>query len=160
MSKPTGRTEGGRYKPQAGSQMASPNVIPMADIMLVLLIIFMVVTPMLQKGKSVDLARTDTARDMQDADKDDAVVVAVTRDGNIFLGNNQIQKADLQGQVKDRIANKQDKTVFLKSDARAKYGDVVAVVDEIRSAGVDQLGLLTERNQRTGTPPPPPPNGD
>ena len=156
----SGRTEGGRYKPQAGSQMASPNVIPMADIMLVLLIIFMVVTPMLQKGKSVDLARTDTAKDMQDADKDDAIVVAVTRDGNIFLGNNQIQKADLSGQVKDRIANKQDKTVFLKSDARAKYGDVVAVVDEIRSAGVDQLGLLTERNQRTGTPPPPPPAGD
>ena len=158
--KKLGRTEGGRYKPQAGSQMASPNVIPMADIMLVLLIIFMVVTPMLQKGKSVDLARTDTAKDMQDADKDDAIVVAVTRDGNIFLGNNQIQKADLQGQVKDRIANKQDKTVFLKSDARAKYGDVVAVVDEIRSAGVDQLGLLTERNQKTGTPPPPPPAAD
>jgi len=155
-----GRTEGGRYKPRAGSQMASPNVIPMADIMLVLLIIFMVVTPMLQKGKSVDLARTDTAKDMQDADKDDAIVVAVTRDGNIFLGNNQIQKADLSGQVKDRIANKQDKTVFLKSDARAKYGDVVAVVDEIRSAGVDQLGLLTERNQKTGTPPPPPPAAD
>jgi biopolymer transport protein ExbD len=158
--KNTGRTEGGRYKPQAGSQMASPNVIPMADIMLVLLIIFMVVTPMLQKGKQVDLARTDTAKDMQDADKDDAIVVAVTRDGNIFLGNNQVQKADLAGQVKDRIANKQDKTVFLKSDARAKYGDVVAVVDEIRSAGVDQLGLLTERNQKAGTPPPPPPNGD
>jgi biopolymer transport protein ExbD/biopolymer transport protein TolR len=140
--------------------MASPNVIPMADIMLVLLIIFMVVTPMLQKGKQVDMARTDTAKDMQDADKDDAIVVAVTRDGNIFLGNNQVQKADLQGQVKDRVANKTDKTVFLKSDARAKYGDVVAVVDEIRSAGVDQLGLLTERNQRAGAPPPPPPNGD
>jgi biopolymer transport protein ExbD/biopolymer transport protein TolR len=132
----------------------------MADIMLVLLIIFMVVTPMLQKGKQVDMARTDTAKDMQDADKDDAIVVAVTRDGNIFLGNNQVQKADLQGQVKDRVANKTDKTVFLKSDARAKYGDVVAVVDEIRSAGVDQLGLLTERNQRAGAPPPPPPNGD
>jgi biopolymer transport protein ExbD len=160
MAAKAGHTEGGRYKPQAGSQMASPNVIPMADIMLVLLIIFMVVTPMLQKGKSVDLARTDTAKDMQDADKDDAIVVAVTRDGSIFLGNNQIQKADLQGQVKDRVSNKQDKTVFLKSDARAKYGDVVAVVDEIRSAGVDQLGLLTERNQRVGTPPPPPPNGD
>jgi len=155
-----GHTEGGRYKPQAGSQMSSPNVIPMADIMLVLLIIFMVVTPMLQKGKQVDMARTDTAKDMQDADKDDAVVVAVTRDGNIFLGNNQVAKADLVGQVKDRVANKQDKTVFLKSDARAKYGDVVAVVDEIRSAGVDQLGLLTERNQKAGVPPPPPPNGD
>jgi biopolymer transport protein ExbD len=160
MAGKPGHTEGGRYKPQAGSQMASPNVIPMADIMLVLLIIFMVVTPMLQKGKQVDMARTDTAKDMQDADKDDAIVVAVTRDGNIFLGNNQVQKADLQGQVKDRVANKTDKTVFLKSDARAKYGDVVAVVDEIRSAGVDQLGLLTERNQRAGAPPPPPPNGD
>jgi biopolymer transport protein ExbD/biopolymer transport protein TolR len=151
---------GGRYKPQVGSQMASPNVIPMADIMLVLLIIFMVVTPMLQKNKPVDMARTNTAKDMQDADKDDSIVVAVTRDGNIFLGNTQVQKADLTGQIKDRISNKLDKTVFLKSDARAKYGDVVAVVDEIRSAGVDQLGLLTERNEKTGTPPPPPPNGD
>jgi len=140
--------------------MASPNVIPMADIMLVLLIIFMVVTPMLQKGKQVDMARTDTAKDMQDADKDDAIVVAVTRDGNIFLGNNQVQTADLQGQVKDRVANTTDNTMFLTRDARAKYGDVVAVVDEIRSAGVDQLGLLTERNQRAGAPPPPPPNGD
>jgi len=144
------------YKPSVGAQMSAPNVIPMADIMLVLLIIFMVVTPMLQKNKPVDLARTNTARDMQDADKEDAVVVAVTRDGNIFLGNTQVQKADITGQVKDRIANKNDKTVFLKSDARAKYGDVVAVVDEIRSAGVDQLGLLTERNERTGQPPPPP----
>jgi biopolymer transport protein ExbD/biopolymer transport protein TolR len=115
---------------------------------------------MLQKNKPVDMARTNTAKDMQDADKDDSIVVAVTRDGNIFLGNTQVQKADLTGQIKDRISNKLDKTVFLKSDARAKYGDVVAVVDEIRSAGVDQLGLLTERNEKTGTPPPPPPNGD
>jgi biopolymer transport protein ExbD/biopolymer transport protein TolR len=144
--------------------MSSPNVIPMADIMLVLLIIFMVVTPMLQKNKPVDMARTNTARDMQDADKEDAVVVAVTRDGNIFLGNSQVQKADLSGQVKDRISGKLDKTVYLKSDARAKYGDVVAIVDEIRSAGVDQLGLLTERNEKGGAAPPPPPsqnpNGD
>jgi biopolymer transport protein ExbD/biopolymer transport protein TolR len=114
----------------------------------------------LQKNKPVDMAHTNTARDMQDADKEDAVVVAVTRDGNIFLGNTQVQKADLSGQVKDRISNKLDKTVYLKSDARAKYGDVVAIVDEIRSAGVDQLGLLTERNERGSTPPPPPPNAN
>jgi biopolymer transport protein TolR len=86
------KTSSGRYKPQAGSQMAAPNVIPMADIMLVLLIIFMVVTPMLQKDHPVDLARTDNAKDMQDADKEDAIVVAITRDGNIFLRNTQISK--------------------------------------------------------------------
>jgi biopolymer transport protein ExbD len=71
------------YKPKAPPIMAAPNVIPMADIMLVLLIIFMVVTPMLQKGHSVDMAKADNAQDMQDADKDDAIILAVGRDGAI-----------------------------------------------------------------------------
>src|ERR1700739_4048345 len=129
------QSSGGPYKPQVGSQMSSPNVIPMADIMLVLLIIFMVVTPMLQKDHPVDLARTNNARDMHDADKEDAIVVAVTRDGNIYLRTTQITKDQITDQVKDRIANRLDKTVYVKSDARAKYGDVVAVVDEISSPG-------------------------
>lgn len=149
------------YKPKVGAQMAAPNVIPMADIMLVLLIIFMVVTPMLQKGKSVDLARVNNTRDMQDADKDDAVIVAVTRDGEIFLGSTKTEKADLAGQIKDRLANRLDHTVYVKSDGRTKYGDVVAVVDEIRSAGVDSLGLLTEKNQSTpANPEQKPPSAD
>ena len=131
--------------------MAAPNVIPMADIMLVLLIIFMVVTPMLQKTHQVDLAPVNNPRDMKDADRDDAIVVAVTRDGSLFLGNTKIGKEDITGQIKDRIANKLDKTVYVKSDARAKYGTVVEVVDEIRSAGVDQLGLLTEKIQTGGS---------
>jgi biopolymer transport protein ExbD/biopolymer transport protein TolR len=148
------------YKPTVGAQMSTPNVIPMADIMLVLLIIFMVVTPMLQKGVSVDMAKAENPRDMQDADKDDAVIVAVTRDGKIYLGNTAIAKEDITGQIKDRIQNRLDKTVYVKSDSRAKYGDVVGVVDEIRSAGVDQLGLLTERshekeNQNQNKPPTP-----
>jgi biopolymer transport protein ExbD len=133
------------YKPVAGAQVSAPNVVPMADIMLVLLIIFMVVTPMLQKTHQVDLAPVNNPRDMKEADKDDAIVVAVTRDGSIFLGNNKVSKEEITGQVKDLIANRLDKTVYVKSDARAKYGEVVAVVDEIRSAGVDQLGLLTEK---------------
>jgi biopolymer transport protein ExbD len=139
------------YKPKAGDQMAAPNVIPMADIMLVLLIIFMVVTPMLQKTHQVDLAPVNNPRDMKDADRDDAIVVAVTRDGSLYMGNTKVTKEDVTGQIKDRIANKLDKTVYVKSDARAKYGDVVAVVDEIRSAGVDQLGLLTEKTQTGGS---------
>jgi len=145
------------YKPQVGSQMASPNVIPMADIMLVLLIIFMVVTPMLQKTQSVDLASTDNPREMKDADKDDAIVVAITSDGTIYMGNTRIQKEEITGQIKDRISTRLDKTVYVKSDARAKYGRVVEVVDEIRSAGVDQLGLLTQKNQNVRPTPPPPP---
>ena len=138
------------YKPQAGPQMAAPNVIPMADIMLVLLIIFMVVTPMLQKTHQVDLTPVNNPRDMKEADRDDAIVVAVTRDGSLYMGNSKIKKEDITGQIKDQIANKLDKTVYVKSDARAKYGEVVAVVDEIRSAGVDQLGLLTEKTQAAG----------
>ena len=147
------------YKPQAGAQMAAPNVIPMADIMLVLLIIFMVVTPLLTKDVPVDMAAAANPREMQDADKDDAIVVAITRDGRIYIGNTQMQKEDLTGQVKDRVSSRLDKTVFVKSDARAKYGDVVAVVDEIRSAGVDQLGLLTQKMEK-GAPTPPRPPAD
>jgi len=121
------------------------NVTPMVDVMLVLLIIFMVVTPMLQKGVSVDLARVQNPRPMADADKEDAVVLAVTRDGKIYMGGSIIQPDQITTTVKDRISSKLDKTVYVKSDARAKYGDVVTVVDNVRAAGVDSLGLLTER---------------
>lgn len=141
--------------------MAAPNVIPMADIMLVLLIIFMVVTPMLQKGVSVDMAKVDNAQDMQDADKDDAIIIAVTRDGNTYLGSSKIQLDEITGKVKDLISNRLDKTVFVRSDSRAKYGDVVKAIDEVRSAGVDHLGLLTEKIRgKSPTAPPPPPPAD
>jgi biopolymer transport protein ExbD len=145
------------YKPKAPPVMAAPNVIPMADIMLVLLIIFMVVTPMLQKGVSVDMAKVNNAEDMQNADKDDAIILAVTRDGKMYLGSKQIVLSEITTAVKDQISNRLDKTVFVRSDARAKYGDVVKAVDEVRSAGVDNLGLLTEKNQKGGAAPPPPP---
>jgi biopolymer transport protein ExbD/biopolymer transport protein TolR len=137
------------------------NVTPMVDVMLVLLIIFMVITPMLQKTTPVDLAMTNNAREMKDADKDDAIVVAITKDGTIYLKNNKTEKEALTDQIKDVISNRLDKTVYVKSDARAKYGRVVEVVDEIRSAGVDQLGLLTEKSQgpgqKTSSPQNPPP---
>src|SRR5215472_1033370 len=145
------------YKPKAPPVMAAPNVIPMADIMLVLLIIFMVVTPMLQKGVSVDMAKVNNAEDMQNADKDDAIILAVTRDGKMYLGSKQIALSEITTSVKDQISNRLDKTVFVRFDARAKYGDVVKAVDEVRSAGVDNLGLLTEKIQQKGAAPPPPP---
>jgi len=141
------------YKPKADEVMAAPNIIPMADIMLVLLIIFMVVTPMIQKGASVERATVDNPKDMQDADKEDALVIAVTKDGSIFMGSQKIDQSVLTSTLKDKLSQRADKTVFLNSDRLAKYGKVVAVVDEIRSAGVDQLGLLTEKSRKKGPAP-------
>jgi biopolymer transport protein ExbD len=136
------------------------NVTPMVDVMLVLLVIFMVITPMLQKGVSVELAKTDNPQSMADADKEDALLIAVTNNGTIFFGSDKLASADLLTEkVKDRLATKADKRVFIKADARAKYGWVVEVVDNIRSAGVDQVGLLTEQRKQTvsnAAPPPPP----
>ncbi len=145
------------YKPKAPPVMSTPNVIPMADIMLVLLIIFMVVTPMLQHGFSVEMAKVENPEEMQAADRDDAILIAVTRDGRYFLGTTQVSLDDITGKVKDLLSNRLDKTVFVKSDARAKYGTVVKAVDEVRSAGVDNLGLLTEKLETTRKAPPPPP---
>src|SRR6266550_2781978 len=119
------------------------NVTPMVDVMLVLLIIFMVVTPMLQKGVTVDLAKVNNPEQMPDADKEDALLVAVMRDGKVFLGNDQIA-----------VDQRTDKRVFVRADARAKFGSVVEVVDNVRAAGVDQLGLLTEQRKTANTPAP------
>ena len=145
------------YKPSVGPQMAAPNVIPMADIMLVLLIIFMVVTPMLSKGLSVELAKVNNPSDMPDADKDDAVIVGISEAGDVYLGSAKSDISQIADQVRDRLSNKLDKTVFVKSDGRAKYGDVVKVVDEIRSAGVDNVGLITDRAEQSRRQAPPPP---
>jgi biopolymer transport protein TolR len=130
------------------------NVTPMVDVMLVLLIIFMVVTPMLQKGVSVDMAKVNSPNPMPDADKEDALLVAVQRDGTVFFGQEKIPSDQLTQKIKDRLANRTDKRVFLKADARAKFGSVVEVVDDVRAAGVDQLGLLTAQ-KTLGAPPPP-----
>ncbi|HKD44980.1 MAG TPA: biopolymer transporter ExbD [Candidatus Angelobacter sp.] len=124
------------------------NVTPMVDVMLVLLIIFMVITPMLQKSRPVELAKTVNPIQMPDADKEDAIIVAVQRDGKIFFDTTQVGPDELTQKVKDRIANRVDKTVYVKADARAKYKNVVDVVDNVRSAGVSELGLLTEQKNR------------
>jgi len=127
-------------KRNEGAKVSSDiNVTPMVDVMLVLLIIFMVVTPMLQKGVSVDMAKVDNPTPMEDADKEDALLVSITRD-----------------KVKDRLANKQDKRVYVKADMRTRFGGVVQVVDSVRAAGVDDLGLLTDQ-RKTGPAAPPAP---
>ena len=135
------------YKPKVPPVIASPNVIPMADIMLVLLIIFMVITPLITSPVQVAMATAANVEDMPKASHDDAIVVAVTRDGRLFLspGNKMIERTAIAENVKDLVAARLDKTVYVRSDARAKYADVVSTVDGIRSAGVENIGLLTEK---------------
>ena len=135
------------------------NVTPMVDVMLVLLIIFMVVTPMLQHGVTVDMAKVNNPEQMPDADKEDALLIAVMRDGKVFFGTDRIDVADLTQKIRDRLANRTDKRVFIKADARAKFGNVVEVVDNVRSAGVDQLGLLTDQKKSGPLTPPSVPKG-
>src|SRR5258708_7718135 len=144
-------------KRNEGAKVSSDiNVTPMVDVMLVLLIIFMVVTPMLQKGVSVDMAKVNNPEQMPDADKEDALLVSITRDGKVYFGTEQISVDGLTTKVKDRLANRMDKRVYVKADMRTRFGGVVQDVDGVRAAGVDDLGLLTDQRKTAPTAPPAP----
>ena len=124
------------------------NVTPMVDVMLVLLIIFMVITPMLNNKVNVDLPKADAAIVMEDANKEDAITVAVTRDGKTFLGADMVTVDDMGAKIAAKLDSKganDAKEVFLRADVRANWGKVMDAIDGIRSAGVSQLGLLTEK---------------
>jgi len=123
------------------------NVTPMVDVMLVLLIIFMVITPMLQNKVQIDMAKVENATAMPDADKDDAIVVAVTRDGGVFLGQDKVDPSQLGSLVQDRLQDKTDKTIYVRADARAQYRAVEDAIDDVRTAGVEEIGLLTQKKE-------------
>jgi biopolymer transport protein ExbD/biopolymer transport protein TolR len=133
---------------------ANINVTPMVDVMLVLLIIFMVITPMLQNKVNVDLAQSANATPMEDANKEDSVVVAITRDSRVYLGQNQTSVANLGPLVRDELENKTSKIVYFRADARAHYGTVMDAIDAVRTAGVEEVGMLTEQQQPTSNRPP------
>jgi len=142
------------FKPNARPVISAPNVIPMADVMLVLLVIFMVITPMIRRGAPVRMANAQNAEKIPSADRDDAIIVAVTRDGNFFLspGNREVTLTALSSDVKDLVAGRLDKTVYVRSDARAKYGDVVKAVDQIRAIGIENIGISPKRPRTNRRP--------
>ena len=124
------------------------NVTPMVDVMLVLLIIFMVVTPMLNNKVNVDLPVVSAATIMDNANKEDAINVAVTRDGHYFVGGDRVDLDQLGRRVSDLEAKKtnpgDDKSVYFRADTRANYGNVMSAIDALRTGGVSQLNLLTD----------------
>ena len=134
-------------KKHAPPPVSDINVTPMVDVMLVVLIIFMVITPMLNKGANVNLALARNAIVMPDADKEDTIIVAITRDGQAFLspGLQKVGPDDIAPKVKDMLEGRPSKMVYLRADGRAKYEMVEQVVDNLRAGGVDDVGLLTEQ---------------
>ena len=133
-----------------GGLTSDINVTPMVDIMLVLLIIFMVITPFLQQGVSVSLPR-----DMRNPDEDPAiiketsVVVAITEDGKLFIGKKPIDKDQLKTEIDTKMAGKVDteRIVYIRSDINANYGQVVETINLIRDAGIDQIGLVADKRK-------------
>jgi biopolymer transport protein ExbD len=138
-------------KKTAPPPVADINVTPMVDVMLVLLIIFMVITPMLTKGMPVEKVRTNNPISMKAADRDDAIIVSVTRDGRTFLESTAMAPDQLPGKVRDLLTNRLDKMVYVNADQRARYEKVVEVVDNLRAAGVDQIGLLTDPIEKSAS---------
>ncbi|HVF28338.1 MAG TPA: biopolymer transporter ExbD [Pyrinomonadaceae bacterium] len=132
------------------------NVTPMVDIMLVLLIIFMVVTPLLQQGISVALPR-----EMRNPDEDpniikeSSVVLAITQDGQIYFKKERIDKADLKAKVDSMMENKTgpDRIVYIRSDINANYGAVVDLINSVRESGIDQIGLVADKKKGGGAAP-------
>ncbi len=121
------------------------NVTPMVDVMLVLLIIFMVITPMLNNKVQLDLPKAEAAIVMDDANKEDAVTVAVTRDGKVFLGGDPVSLDDMGPKIQAKLEKQPTKKVYFRADNRATYSKVMDAIDGIRAAGVSELGLLTEK---------------
>ena len=123
-----------------GSTLAEINIIPLVDVVLVLLLIFMLTAPMMYRGIDVNLPKS--------AGKPTAIeerlVLTITKDRGIFLNERPIAHAALEGQLRDAFKNRQDKVLYLKADAGIAYGVVVEMMDRVRRAGIERLGMVTE----------------
>jgi biopolymer transport protein ExbD len=128
------------------------NVTPMVDIMLVLLIIFMVVTPFLQQGITVALPKNMTNPEVDpNIIKESSVVISIPNDGEYYLGKKRVQKEELADKVDTMLKamkNEQDRIVYIKSGVGVSYGDVVNVINEVRKLGVDRIGLVADKKKK------------
>ena len=130
------------------------NVTPMVDIMLVLLIIFMVVTPMLQHGVTVNLPK-DLNNPVEDQliVKDTSIVIAIPNDGEYYINKDRITKEQLKDRVEKMLNNikkEEEKVVYIKSGVAVSYGDVVTVINEVRALGIDKIGLVADKKKGGG----------
>ena len=143
-----------------GGLQSEINVTPMVDIMLVLLIIFMVVTPFLQQGVTVAIPRAMKNPDEdQNINKESAIIVSIPKDGEYWLAKKKLNLDDLKSQVEKSLANKkeEDKIVYIKSGVEVSYGAVVKVINAVREKGVDKIGLVADKLKKGASAPAPAP---
>ncbi len=127
---------------------ADINVTPMADIMLVLLIIFMITTPLLQSGITVNLPKAKNPLDAPEADSKEAVVIAINRDGRLYVAKKQVSEQELYDHLTAKFSGGEiNRTIFLKGDTALQYGRVVEIVNGCRRAGVERIGLMAEKEK-------------
>ena len=129
------------------------NVTPMADIMLVLLIIFMITTPLLQEGVYLNMAKAQNAQVAEGATDEDSTTIAVTRDEKVYLNKEEVSLAMLPQKLQESVLKNPDKPLFFKSDIAVKFGRVVELVNTARDAGVKRIGLMVDREEKTGGSP-------
>lgn len=125
--------------------MAQINVTPLVDVMLVLLVIFMVTAPMMQQGVQVNLPKADTKGLTA---QEDTVIVTVDKEGRTFINKDQVPGGDLRQRLAELFASRTKKEVFLKADSGVPYGEVVRAMAEIKGAGIERLGMVTEPSSK------------
>jgi biopolymer transport protein ExbD/biopolymer transport protein TolR len=139
-----------RKRPRPSQFLNGIDFWAFLSVELVLLMIFMVNAPSPHANRSpVDFAKTEHATPMPGALREDAMLITVSRDGNVYFGANQIRCNDLPASIRESVRRGSEKKVYLKVDARAKYGDAALIIDQIRQAGIHDVGIITEPRQPT-----------
>ena len=131
-----------------GGVKSDINVTPMVDVMLVLLIIMMIVAPLLQKGADVKLPLAAYSADKPETQ--DQTVVAIDSQGRFFVNGVPVREEELRQRVEDIVEDKTERIVLIKADEDAQYGVVMAAMDQLRAAGIEDMGLITDPKQRPG----------
>ncbi len=132
----------------AGGLNSEINITPLADVMLVLLIIVMLIAPLLQKG--VDVVLPEAANTTEKPENDAQTVLAVTADGRFYVDEVQVSEQDMLREVQSVLERKFEKIVLIKADQDAQYSHVMSILDRLQRAGIEDIGLITERKVGSG----------
>ena len=129
------------------------NVTPMADVMLVLLIIFMITTPLIQRGIQINMASAKNAQEAPEAEAEDSTIVTITRSSEYYVNKQLVGDANLLDKMSEAFSKAPDKPMFVRADVATPFGAVVHAVELARDTGAERIGLLVDREREEGGTP-------